>query len=494
MAKELKQRFVLNLKINTELFQEDILDKRFEIGRQIYNAVLGKALKRYVEMTKTKIWRNNQEELSRVYKSFKGDKKELNKLCRPYYEIRNTLLKEFRLNEYSLHGDVKSMQHIFKKNIDDFTAQKIASRVWTALSDNLFGKGEEIHFKGRNNPLNSLEGKSNGSGIVYKIDKNILVWNGLNIQIQTNFNDYEVESLRNKICFCRVKRKFVRGRYKYILQLVLEGNPAVKVNRKNDITGGKCGIDIGTQTIAYTSNYDVKLLELAPRVQNIENIKRKTQRYMDRSKRATNPQNFNEDGTFKKGIKSEWNYSKKYIKAKDELKNLYRKQADIREQDHNIMVSGILRNCNIVYVEEMNFKGLQKRVKKTETNDKGKFKRKKRFGKSLANKAPSKFLTILQNKLKGKGGVYFEINTREVKASQYNKKKLSERWNLFEYNGEEIKVQRDIYSAYLIKNVKGDLKSIDNAKCSNDFDKFLEMHNKEILRLQGMKNLSSMGV
>ena len=58
----------------------------------------------------------------------------------------------------------------------------------------------------------------------------------------------------------------------------------------------------------------------------------------------------------------------------------------------------------------------------------------------------------------------------------------------------EIKVQRDIYSAYLIKNVKSDLKSIDNAQCGNDFDKFLEMHNKEILRLQGMKNLSSMGV
>lgn len=42
MAKESKQRFVLNLRLNTELFQDDILDKRFEIGRQIYNEVLGK--------------------------------------------------------------------------------------------------------------------------------------------------------------------------------------------------------------------------------------------------------------------------------------------------------------------------------------------------------------------------------------------------------------------------------------------------------------------
>ena len=47
MVKVSKQRYVLNLKLRTQPFQEDILDKRFEIGRKIYNAVLGQALKRY---------------------------------------------------------------------------------------------------------------------------------------------------------------------------------------------------------------------------------------------------------------------------------------------------------------------------------------------------------------------------------------------------------------------------------------------------------------
>jgi hypothetical protein len=54
-------------------------------------------------------------------------------------------------------------------------------------------------------------------------------------------------------------------------------------------------------------------------------------------------------------------------------------------------------------------------------------------------------------------------------------------------------VQRDIYSAYLIKNVNSDLKTIDNNKCTKDFDKFLELYNKEIERLQGLNNLSSVG-
>jgi len=103
--------------------------------------------------------------------------------------------------------------------------------------------------------------------------------------------------------------------------------------------------------------------------------------------------------------------------------------------------------------------------------------------------------------MKARDGTYLEINTREVKASQYNhlngkynKKKLSQRWNYFEYNDEQIKVQRDIYSAYLIKNVNGDLRTVNDEQCINDFDVFLEMHDKELLRLQGLNNLSSVGI
>ena len=507
MIKASKQRFILNLKLKTEIYQEDILNKRFEIGRQIYNAVLRIALNKCNEMIKTKAWRNNQLELSNIYKSSKNDK-QLKKICKPYYNIKNDLLAEYKLNEYSLHEDVKNMQHHFKDNIDSFTAQKIASRVWTALNDNLFGKGEEVHFKPYFKGLNSLEGKSNKTGIRYDIENNLFLWNGLAIPTMLDINnDYEINALRNKICFCRIKRKFVRGKYKYILQLVLEGIPPIKINKstgeiKNDIGNGKIGIDIGTRTIAYVSDYDIKLLELAPRVQNIENKKRRIQRYMDRSKRNMNSNNFKENGTIRKGIKLNWNYSKKYIKAKNILKDLYRKQADIRELDHNILANEILKNGNIVYIETMNYKGLQARSKKTEKNDKGKFKKKKRFGKSLANKAPAMFLTILQNKLKAKGGQYKKIDTWNVKASQYNhitgeynKKKLSQRWNYFKYKNNDIKVQRDLYSAYLIKNVNDDLKSINNIQCIKDFDKFLELHNKEILRLQGLENnISSMGI
>lgn len=497
--------YVLNLKLETEQFQEDILDTRFEIGRHLYNSVLNVALKRYKEMIKTRVWRSNQENIANIYKAEK-DEKRRKKLAKQYFDIKKDLLTKYRINEYSLHSDIVNMKNHFKPHFDIHSAQKIASRVWRAFDKLLYGDGEKVKFKSYNNGLKSLEGKSNKTGMRYKIETYTLEWNKLNIKVQSKLNDYEINALRDRIKYCRIKRRFVRGRYKYTLQLVLEGFSPLKINKntgeiKNDIGFGNVGIDIGTQSIAYVSNYDCKLYELAPRVQNIENEKRRIQRHMDRSRRSMNPDNFNENGTVKKGIKLQWSHSNKYIKAKNKLKDLYRKQADIRREDHNILANEIISQGDRILVEAMNFKGLQKRAKNTTVNKNGKFNKKKRFGKSLANKSPAMLMTIIENKLKAKGGIFVEVNTYKVKASQYNhlnqeynKKKLSQRWNYFNYNNENIKVQRDIYSSYLIKNVMNDKETIDNELCIKDFDKFLEMHNDEIIRLTGYKNLSSMGI
>jgi hypothetical protein len=46
-------RYCVTFPLKTEKYQEDILDKRFEIGRKMYNAVLGKAYKHYRSMIET---------------------------------------------------------------------------------------------------------------------------------------------------------------------------------------------------------------------------------------------------------------------------------------------------------------------------------------------------------------------------------------------------------------------------------------------------------
>lgn len=370
------------------------------------------------------------------------------------------------------------------------------------MKNYFFENGESIHYK-RYNSLNSLSGKSNKNGIRFR--NGIISWSGLKIPVVINYNNYyENQALKSEIIYCRIVRKFVRDKYKYYVQITFKGTPPLKVDNetgevKHYIGEGDVGIDIGTSTIAYSSATDVKILELADKVQNIENQKRRLLRKMDRSCRSTNPDNYNEDGTIKKqgNRKVVWNKSNHCLKYQNELKELYRKQTDVRKYQHECLANEIISLGENIYVEKMNFSGLAKRSTKTEKNDKGKFKRKKRFGKSIANRAPSMLLGIIDRKLSYYGKCLIKIDIWSAKASQFNhfegtyhKKKLSQRWN--EFNG--IRVQRDMYSAFLIMNVASDLKSFDIDKCNERFDNFYQLHNLEVERLTGRRNLSSIGI
>ena len=109
------------------------------------------------------------------------------------------------------------------------------------------------------------------------------------------------------------------------------------------------------------------------------------------------------------------------------------------------------------------------------------------------------FLTILDNKLKFNGQNLYKIDTTSVRASQYVhtedkyiKKDLNERWNDFN----DYKIQRDLYSSFLIMNVKDNLKEIDRDLCFKTFDNFKILHDREIERIKNSnrKLLSSMGI
>ena len=68
-----------------------------------------------------------------------------------------------------------------------------------------------------------------------------------------------------------------------------------------------------------------------------------------------------------------------------------------------------------------------------------------------------------------------EIKVIEAKAHQdvgVDKKELKERWNYFD----NYKIQRDLYSSFLIMNIKNNLKEIDRNKCFEAFDNFKEEH------------------
>ena len=256
-----KQTYILNLPLKTELWQEHILSKRLEIARAIYNACLGELMKRHKRLKQDKdftYWMKQEKSKERT-------------------EALKKLNRKYGLSEYSLHDYVKPMQRHFKKNIDANTAQKIATRAWSAFEKYRFNKETKtVHFK-RKGELNSVEGKTNKQGIRFRGKQ--LLWNDLVLPvIVKKRDDYAHTALLDKVKYCRIVRKVIRGKGRYFIQLVLDGIPPKKINKetgevKHPRNKGKVGIDIGTQTIAVVSKDEAKLLELAPNVTTLNEKK-----------------------------------------------------------------------------------------------------------------------------------------------------------------------------------------------------------------------------
>ena len=112
---------------------------------------------------------------------------------------------------------------------------------------------------------------------------------------------------------------------------------------------------------------------------------------MDKSKRISNMDNFNADGTIKRGKRLKWSYSKNYLKLQQQVRELERKNAAIRKYQHICLANYVLSQGTEVYVETMSFSGLQRRSKETTYDFRGRINKKRRFGKSLGNRAPAMF-------------------------------------------------------------------------------------------------------
>ncbi|QST02496.1 transposase (plasmid) [Pontibacillus sp. ALD_SL1] len=515
------EAFVFEQELKTNNNIEKEINTRLEIGRQIRNTVLSILLKQHKQMIRTKKYQKYKRQLSAVLKKLsqaekKNDKKSkeekriLKQDLYHNYEQLNDLRNTFGLtkvdaekyatpvrNHFYQEKINKKGKTVFKEILDANTAQKMAERAWVSYKKYLTKQSKKVCFK-KIDEVHSIEGKTNKQGIRF-INNQVYLTANLSIPIIQKPHDmYANEILSDiqigvrKVKYCRIIRKVIRGKNRYFVQLVLEGVPPIKRCSKtgsfNRILGqGNVGIDIGTQNVAVVSKEKILLKDLSPKTNPLGRQLWLIERKMDRSKRSTNPKNYNDNGTLKKG-KKDWAYSNRYKKLRDLRKELHRKQADIRKQSHNRDTNVLLSFGDTFYVETMNFKGLQKKSSKTEKNKKGKFKRKKRFGKSIGNKAPSMFLTLLEQKLEALEGNYKEINTWTFKASQYDhikdefiKKKLSTRWHLFE-NG--TKIQRDLYSVFLLMNSKANGKTTDRNLCVATFDEFEGLHDVFIQQIK----------
>ena len=488
MARTSTESCVLKLKLKTSPQDAAYLDACFLDGWRIYNVLVRHCRKRLASLRQDPDYQN----LLEAYRS-SGNRVEKKELSRQLSRI----VASYGLTEYGLHAFVKKQQARYKKHINSLVAQKIASSVWRGVEKVLYSDGKALHFR-KLKDFRSLEGKNNATGLIFR--KGTLYVNGRPIQVSRHKRDgssarrYEEEALKGRVKYCRLVREPVGTAWHYYVQLILEGTPP----RKHAMGTGRAGLDIGTSTAAVVSDRQCILTLLGESVAAVEKEQRRIARRMDRSRRATNPQNYRPDGTVKRGPKT-WQYSKTYQKLQMRYGSLCRKRAAALKQEQEILANHIVSQCDTLYVEKMHFKGLQRRARQAKVKENGKYASRKRFGKSLQARAPAQFCGILKRKLEALGGQYLEVDTRTFRASQYDhvtdtyvKKKLSRRHHAI--NGRWI--QRDLYSAFLLMNSADTLDHADRERCFETFDTFLRAHDacisiicntkKKILRSFGL--------
>jgi len=420
--------FIYELPVEYHPQNIKIMNVRLETGRFLYNAVLKEGLNRCKLMKESRQWK----------KALKmARSKERTKI---FQELR----RKYKFSDYDFQKFAIQVKNdcFIKDHLDTHTAQKIATRCFRAVDEHLRNNRGKPRFK-KLGSFSSLEGKSNKAGIRFK--NNIIEWKKLKLIPIFSHDEVERHALKCKIKFCRLIRRKIKGKDLFFIQLVLEGKPFVKNRSPKAVTG----LDIGPSTIAAVGKKEafLKLFceEIEENGQKIKVLKRK----LERSRRALNPENY-ENGSIKKG-KLSWTCSKTYIKIKNKLSKLSSILKQQRKRAHGALANKILSTGNHIKCEKLSYKGFQKR-----------------FGKSIQMRAPALFLNILRRKAENAGGKVEEFSTINTALSQTchncekkEKKKLSQRWHDCKCG---IRVQRDLYSAFLAGYVKENKLDIREAK------------------------------
>lgn len=435
MPRKPKPTFITELPLVISRAQDVVMRGRFEAGRRIANAVLGDGLKALDLMRESKAWT-----------TAKGmPKGEPNSDVR---KARSAAFKacsqHFGFTEYALQAVATGHKNAagFDNRLGAHETQKIASRVFAALQEYAFGKRGKPRFKGKHRPLHSLEGKSNAAGIRWSQDTGTVSWGQgfvLPVLMPSKAQDPYIHAcLKAKTKYCRIVWRMEQSRRRWFVQLVQDGVAPAKYEFLSE--GKVVGLDIGPSTVAIVGDAAVALERFAPSVEQPWVEMRTLQRAQDRSRRTTNPDNYAEDGTVKKGAKR-WLRSGRYQKRQHRLQELERCLASARKRDHGTLVNQILGLGNLIQIEKLSYKGLQRN-----------------FGRSAKVRASGMFVQLLTRKAESAGGRVVELNTRSLKMSQYDhltggctKKPLSQRWHSL--GNTQTLVQRDCYSAFLARNV-----------------------------------------
>lgn len=443
---------VLELPIVTNAKARKELSARFNAGMRLYNGLLNEAEDRLDRSISHPMW----EVAKAMPATITGEKKGERVANKDRQDLFKAIHQEAGWTDYDLQGFASQMANASKwiaDKVDGQTQQKLATRAFKATERLLYGNAKSIRFKVPTR-FRSMEGKSNKQGIRFK--DNQFVWGKLICPVLIDWeNPYHQHSLSCKIKYCRVIRKEQKGKEKWFLQLILEGEPYA--NPKNYASSGTVGLDLNISNLAVVGDEQAELLPFAEGVPTISKEIAGIQRQMARSDRANNPENYEPDFIGKRGRKAirkqgknkkrskatTYNRSNRYKRLLTKHRELNRRRTAAAKTANQRLVNNVLRIGSNIKTENVSVKGWQKR-----------------YGKAIAVKSPGFVQSELKRKAESAGGSFTKFSTQKTALSQTHldgsrtKKSLSQRTHR---DNSGIVMHRDLFSAFLARYVYDDL-------------------------------------
>ena len=501
--KESTPTYVVKVLLDLKANDYRTVEKSMNVANSIYNDMLSEGKKRVNKLRADKTyWElinnyNDAKEHNEKRSNQKIDIKLINNQI-------NNMVKSYGLSQTDFEHFLRDRRNSlsFYRILSASEVQVIASHVFNTIKNVIYFKSKikNLKFKSKYKD-SSFRNKQKNTGLRLVNSNNdkyaykLVLGNKHEINIKRNaFNEYQQNCMlrAEKIKYVQIQKSKIKGKFRYYLVIYLQGTPP----SKHTVGTGVVGCDNGVSTLAYVSNSKLELIDLVPeKCLRIEEGIKRLQVKISRKLRLLNPDCYDENNKVVKGKKMT-NRSNNLTKLMNRVQKKQRKMRIYRNELQNKVCNDLLSQGNIIQLEKINIKALQKRSKNIRINSKtNRPYSKKRFGRSILKASPSSLVTMLKNKAASRGATVIEINTRDTKPSQYNhilnddvKKSLNTR--IYDLSDEYPNVQRDLYSAILNKYTIQHTKNgkityiIDKARLTNEFEPYYKLMQNEITRLR----------
>ena len=569
------------LKLESTLSAKDIC-QLFKVSNRIRlagNELTNKMRKNLNRLTRTKQYRNLLELYGKADNP--ADKKNCAQQLKQMQENENVTWDFCRKTMQTLQVNYK---------IDAVLALTKAEAVWKGVETCLYRNGKTIHFTEEGVYPALIAKQINRCIILTAKDGSLQFKYGSMVfgaKINDTFEQEEADAvihyLTNKSqmdkaaidsykdngscistyrpCYVSLVPQIIRGKRRIYIHICIEGTPKVKRNKngqpRHALGQGVVGEDLGPRSIAITHKDGVFLENIrcvGKKPEAVQEEIANLQSAIARSLIATNPQNFNDDGSMKSGNLI-WKVSNNCKKKISQFKDCCRRKSINIHLGINQLVNYIRSLGDTLIIEENNASALAKRgrsIVKSNANsntscavalntngaqsnaqqqssaiksnsngsnqaqsvitiqsfDKQDFnysligeyrvKLMKRFGRSIYKYCMGYVWAHAQQKFLNTGG-QFIIVPRNYRASQYDhtadtytKRKLSDRMITL---SDGTVVQRDCYSSFLLYCYSFDSKAIDKDKCKSEFARFLKNEQDLIAYIKAHKiNVFNSGI